>query len=426
MNRINFITNDTNLFHIFVYVPLGSIYEDEKVNGISHLLEHMLFKHTKKYNEEELLKEITSLGGNYNATTDKDVTMYFIMTNGDSYKKAIDILHSMVCEPVFTQSELDMERKVVLEEISKHSDYDDIYKLTSETILEKGNKYLLPVGGNETTLNNITLGDIKKYYKKYYKNFSVFVNSDKKYINKVKKYVFKVFGSNKIIDNDNHPDLKCTSTKLTNMLTLFQKNSKQYSTVISLPSFPKNMVKENIILEFIKYCLISSGLYSIILYQLRAKRGLVYSLYSVNETYRFIGLFKIYINTLDHKTDYILSIIFNIISKMKKKGFSNSILQKYKKSYLNEQKYAFTNDYYNTIFTGEAIFYNSFISKEDYFEFINNISNDDIIKIANQIFDFSKMGILTYGKYANISNMENQIVDITETYKNLLLKKDEE
>lgn len=423
VNKINFLYNKNNNFHIFIYVPAGSIYESDKNRGISHLLEHMVLKHTKKYNEIQLLKNITVLGGAYNAVTDKDVTFYYIMTNNDNYKQASDILHSVLCEPVFLQHELDIERKVVLEEIGKRGDNDSqLMNLSYLTILAKDNKYAYPIEGYEKTLNSITISDLTDYYKKHYSDYLVTVNCDIKYKTNIEKYVLHKFGPNKNI-NFTNIGMLYGSLSFNNLLFVIKRNYKQYTTHMIFPSFPRSMIKENILLTFIKYFLSSSGLYSILMFQLRSKRGLIYSISSMNETYRYLGIFRFVISTSDSNTDQIINIVLDILYKLSINGLSKKVLDYYKKGFLNEQKYAFTNTEFTTALKGESLFYDSDISYNDYIQIIKGITNEDIKDITKKIFDFSKMGILTYGDYSSIKAINNKIIDLVDTYTNIKNKK---
>jgi len=419
VQKIKFIYNKNNNFHIFIYVPAGSIYENDKNRGISHMLEHMVLKHTKQYNEMGLLEEITSLGGSYNAITDRDTTFYYIMTNSDNYKKSCDILHSVVCEPTFYPHELDLERKVVLEEISKRNDNDAaLINLSYLTVLDKNNKYAIPIEGYAKTLNNITVKDLVKYFKEHYSDFNILVNCDFKIKDEVEKYVIHKFGPNKEV-NFTNIGMIYESLAFNSKLFVIQRSYTQYTTHILFPSFPRSMIKENVILTFIKYFLSSAGLYSILMLELRSKRGLIYSISSMNEVYRYLGVFRFAISTSDKKSDQIINIVLDILHKLKLNGLNNKLLNYYRKGFLNEQKYAFTNTEFITALKGEQLFYDCDIGYDEYAEIIKNITNDDIKDISKRLFDFSKIGILSYGNYSNLNTMKKQITDLVDTYTKL-------
>lgn len=420
VDKINFIYNKKGVFHIFAYAPAGSIYENDKVRGISHLLEHMLLKHTKQYTEKELLSQITTLGGSYNAVTDRDVTFYYILTHMDNYKKSVDIVHSVMTEPVFKKYELDLERKVVFEEISRRQDNDgNLYNLSYLSVLGIDNPYAQPIEGYTKTLNNVNVEELNTYFKDRYKDVMIFINCDKSQKNEVENYVYSKFGANKPLQNYTEIPVIYKGLNFESKIFVISKKYGQYTTHLMFPSFPRSMIKENIVLNFVKYCLSSSGLYSILMFQLRSKRGLIYSISSINENYRYLGILRIIIQTSDKDTSHILSIVLDILQKLKKNGLTDKLIKYYKQGYLNEQKYAFTNDEYNTIFHSEGLFYGCDMTIDEYLTAIKSITSEDIKEISKKIFDFNKIGIFSYGNYKNADNIEKNIKEMVDSYNAL-------
>lgn len=419
-NSINFITNTKKLFHIFIFYPAGSIYEDERTRGISHLLEHLLLKHTKQYTEKQLLHEITAVGGNNNATTDHDATCYYIMAHMDNYKACIDIMHSCVKEPVFTDYELNMERKVVIEEINRLIDQNnDMINKSLLTILSPQNKYSGPVEGYIQTLNTITVADLRAYMARRYKQEMVFINCDAASKKHVMDYATKRFGSIKPINFD-EPVLKKEFGLETGKGCIFvevKPQRRQYNTHILFPTYPrKEGFRKNSIVEFIMFCLVSSGLYSILYTELRSKRGLIYGIKSTNAVYRYQGFLRINVSTSSNKTDYIIGIILTELLKICKSGFSPRKLSYFRKAMINARKFFLTNDDNKSIITGEGLFYNASF---DVVEVLRSITNEDVIEVARDVFRLDSMGILTFGRYKNQTAVTARINDLVETYKNM-------
>ncbi len=111
-----------------------------------------------------------------------------------------------------------------------------------------------------------------------------------------------------------------------------------------------------------------------------------------------------------------MSITFGILNKLKKIGIKKSSFDYFKKGYINELKYNFTNDNFKTTFYGEALFYGVNISEAEYLRIAEKITNDDIKNIANTVFDFTKIGVLTYGEYKNKTAMEKLITEQVGSY----------
>lgn len=424
--KYNFIYNKENQFHMFAFVNAGSIYEPERVRGISHLLEHMLLKRTQKYSEKDLTQALTLLGGNYNAMTDRDATIYFITTHIDNYKNTIQLMQSIIREPKFNASELDLERKVVFEEIKKREDEGTtLENLNILSILDGENKYALPIEGSYSTLLNVDVGTLKEYFERRYKDVMFFINCDERYKNDVQKHIYKAFGkANPDLQFDNISELYNNKlNQFNNNIYVLKKDYNQYTTHIAFPAFPRNMVRENAILNFIQFCLVSSGLYSILMYQLRIKRGLVYSISSMNQNYRYVGFFRMNVGTSDGDTPHILSLICDILSYMKKKGIPKGLLEYFKKSYLNNQKFALTNEHYRSIWYGENAFYGVSMSEKEMLSLVEGVSNKDVIEIASKVFDFSSMGVVTYGKYKSVGQTRNKLIEIIDSYESISPKK---
>ena len=114
------IPNNNNITAIQIFIKVGSINENMDEKGMSHFLEHILFKGTEKRNNPKAIaKELDSVGGYFNAYTDKDVTCYIVKINSDHIKIALDILSDMLFNSIFNNDEFEMERNVVVEEITR-------------------------------------------------------------------------------------------------------------------------------------------------------------------------------------------------------------------------------------------------------------------------------------------------------------------
>jgi len=378
----------------------------------------MLLKHTKDFNQNELLKSITSLGGRYNAITDRDVTIYYMMTHMDNYKKAVNLMESIIKFPVFQEKELENELQVVTEELRKRSDNDTgMLNLSYSAILESDNLYARSVEGSEETITKIKPRDLYTYYKESYRNVVIAINCDAAHMKEVKRFVLSRF-KQEPESPSNLTDIsimhKCT--RYQSAIIVVPRMYQQYSTHLLFPGYPRGMVKQNVILDFLKYCLVSAGLYSLLVYKLRSKYGYVYNISALNETYRYVGLFRIAIFSSNHNTRGILKIAFDIMNDVCAHGIHPKMFAYFKKSYINEQKYGFTSDEYRTIFHGESSFYDCDVSDETYISYVESMTNDDVRSTAREILDFSKIGIMTYGKYKNINKVEKELESLVTSF----------
>jgi predicted Zn-dependent peptidase len=318
-DKLNIITNNQNIFCIYVSIPAGSIYENQKHAGISHVLEHMLLTRTKQFTKQLLNTELTKIGGISNASTDKDITSYYITTISDNWKIAIDIMSSVILHPEIHPQDLEIEKKVVIEEINMRIDrYLNYFNMATSTILKKNNIYNYHVEGTQHIVSKITKKDLMNYFNERYKNYSIVVNCPYNIKNKVFKYLEYKFGKNKTINM--YEDIPKTVLETHSKFTVEHEDKKQFNYIISFPSYSKNEYHKSIILNFIRFAYIDGTMNSTIINILRNKLGLVYSINSSNTNYRYLGLFDIQITTSSNNVFKILKIILDCFTYIKEHG----------------------------------------------------------------------------------------------------------
>ncbi|MFP4497697.1 MAG: M16 family metallopeptidase [Vulcanimicrobiota bacterium] len=166
----------TNVVFLSLWARVGSSYEIDEEAGISHFVEHMLFKTTKKRGLGQIAQEIHALGGYLNGFTSYDCTAYWMVLPGSSFNKAMEILYDAIFNPLFDPAEVEKEANVILEEIAMYKDRPESYlskKLMREAF-QKHN-YGRPIIGFEEVVKNATASQLQKYYHHYYKPNNCFL-----------------------------------------------------------------------------------------------------------------------------------------------------------------------------------------------------------------------------------------------------------
>tara|TARA_B100001093_G_scaffold82800_1_gene74217 strand:+ start:1193 stop:3736 length:2544 start_codon:yes stop_codon:yes gene_type:complete len=160
----------SDLCSIQYYIKTGSIHEEKFLgSGISHFLEHMVFKGTKSYTGEEITNKCQEIGGTQNAYTSFDRTVYFIDAPLNTFQSALKILTEMVFYPTFPEEEFEVEKEVILREISMNEDDPDrelSQKLFS--LAYKSHPYRLPVIGKKSAFLNLSRRNLIEYHQKRY------------------------------------------------------------------------------------------------------------------------------------------------------------------------------------------------------------------------------------------------------------------
>ena len=151
-----------------VFVRTGSKDELPDEDGISHVLEHMMFKGTEKRNYFEISEEVDYLGASINAHTSKEETVYYINSLSEYINKSSDILFDIVTNSLFSEKELEKEKDVIIEEIKMYEDMPDdlVFELNYKNCIE--GQYGKPIIGTEESVKSFSSEMVKKYYKEKY------------------------------------------------------------------------------------------------------------------------------------------------------------------------------------------------------------------------------------------------------------------
>lgn len=152
-----------------LYVHAGSAYETPEIAGISHQLEHMVFKGTSKRGVGESARDIESVGGSMNAATSFDYTVYYVEVPDEEWKLGLDVITDMAFNPTIDPDELESEKKVVLEELERGEDTpgNKLFK-SMQGMIWKGTSYEWPIIGTRETVSAFNRKKIKDYIAKYY------------------------------------------------------------------------------------------------------------------------------------------------------------------------------------------------------------------------------------------------------------------
>jgi len=168
---------NTKVVTVMVLVACGSRYEREELNGISHFIEHMVFKGTKKYPQSlAIAKTLDGVGADYNAYTSKETTGFYVRLPSKHLEIALDVLSDFVKNPLFPEEEIAKEKKVILEEIKMRKDQpmvlaDDLL----ERVLYRNSALGRDIAGREESVSKITRKKLVHFVKKFYGPKSIVV-----------------------------------------------------------------------------------------------------------------------------------------------------------------------------------------------------------------------------------------------------------
>lgn len=305
-----------------IWILTGSRNESEVNNGISHFIEHMLFKGTKTRSAQDIAEAFDSIGGHVNAFTAKEYTCYYARVL-DSYKEyALEILADMFFNSLFIQEELEREKKVILEEIKMYEDTpDDLV----HDMLAKANYGDHPLGrpilGTEKQLKSFTKETIIDYMNCYYTPEQIVIsiagNVDETFIT----YVESLFGSftrKNAVHTPNKPTFQYDKV-------IKHKETEQAHVCFG---FEGLKASDDLLTSLlIVNSALGGGMSSRLFQEIREKRGLAYSVYSYHTSYQDTGMLGIYAGTTKEQLDELTETIEHIIEDIVTNGLTDKELK---------------------------------------------------------------------------------------------------
>lgn len=310
------IKKDTQISAINVGVKVGAMYENMSEKGISHFIEHMLFKGTVNRNNEVLNNELEALGGEYNAYTDYESTVYTISCLDEELKNAIILLGDMITSSTFEEEEIEKERGVILAEIrSGKDDVEDLsFKKVNEIAFEKSPlKY--EVTGLEKVVKNLKREEIYNFYKSFYVPKNTVITLVSSYEHEEALELIKEQFSN--WKGSEVPSKNFVIEENKNKKVTSYKKDIEQSTIIYLYTFYDIEKRDELPLRILNHRLGESS-NSLLFREVRENRGLAYDIYthldmtkSVKTLYIFTAVAKEDISEAKKAIDETIDNVIN-------------------------------------------------------------------------------------------------------------------
>ncbi len=288
-----------------VWADVGSSLEVKERRGISHLVEHMLFKGTRRRTARQIAETMDSVGGNLNAFTDKETTCYYAKVMDRHVALALDVLSDMFLNSVFDPRELSKEQKVVLEEIKMYEDSPDdlIHDVFLQTMW-RGSSLGEPTIGFADTVVRITPEDLRAHMQAHYSpNCVVVAAAGNLEHDRFVELVCEQFGEFEGSCTPSAPE-RPAATPATNVR---QKESEQAYLVIGTRGI--DIRDERRYALSLLDTVLGGGMSSRLFQEIREQRGLVYSVYSFQAAYRAAGLFGVYAGTSPENVQSCIDVI---------------------------------------------------------------------------------------------------------------------
>lgn len=386
---------------LMVFFGVGSRHETAKVNGISHFIEHLLFKGSaKRPHYLDLSKALDSLGAEYNAFTAKDMTAYYIKFDKSKLNEAVDILSDMVRHPVFDEKEINQERGVITQEIKMYEDNPSWY---IDDVLEQsvfsGHELGSLIIGTRENIKNISVKTIKDYYQRYYTPTNVLIAVAGGFSEKKVKQLLDISLGEKSWKNGPKAKLKVFKSKQSKARDLvLKRKTEQVQLALGFPSVA--MSSHEIFNQAVLATLLGGTMSSRLFVEIREKRGLAYSVRAGIEQYADTGVFVIKLGLDADKVPEAIKIVKTELSKIISEVPLDEEIRRAKDSLLGNYTLRLENSSGRLQYLAKQIVLGQkIIQPEDFRAMIEKITAKDLCKFAQKIFNYDKLNVGMIGPF---------------------------
>ena len=379
--------DSVNSTSIGIWCGTGSVNENPDEYGISHFIEHMLFKGTKNRNAYQIVQEMDSIGAEINAFTSKEKTCFYAKCIDENLYKAADVLVDMIENPLFDSKELEREKLVVIEEINMNADDpDDVAMDEFDRIDLFGSGLAHPVLGYKENIMSFNHDFLAKYYNEHYCKDNIFVSVagsfDEDVLIKYFQEKFKTIPEHKRIDEFIMPEGKHESKTIV-------KDIEQAHIIMGLNTVSATDDRRYHL--SVISALFGGGMSSRLFQTIREKKGLAYSIYSSNSFFNKTGQFGIMAGVAKDRVQEFLDAVkleIELLGKeqIKQHEFDTALTQ-IKSSYI----FSLENTLHRMRTNGSNYLAFGYCPDQaDTIKLINSIKLSDIEKTKKLITDFDK------------------------------------
>lgn len=380
---------------IGIWIGTGSRNESHKNNGISHFIEHMFFKGTRKRNARQIAESIDNIGGQLNAFTGKECTCYYAKTLDEHIDVAIETLSDMFFESKLANNDIEVEKRVILEEISMYEDSPEelVHDLLSEAVWD-GNSLGYPILGTLESLGNIYRDEINDYISKNYTPQNTVIAVAGNYnIDELCTLVRKYFGDWKPKKKEVQNYIKA---EFTQNIKLKEKDTEQVHICMGFDGIEHG--NDDIYTLLAINNIFGGGMSSHLFQKIREEKGLVYSIYSYPSSYRSEGLFTIYAGMNPEHLDRVVNLIAEEINNLLKKGITREELERSKEQLKGNYILGLESTISRMNSIGKSELLLGYINPpEKILRKIGNISYDSISELIKRVFNINNMSFSVVG-----------------------------
>lgn len=381
-------------FSLGFWINVGSRDENSRNNGITHFIEHMIFKGTKNRTAKQISDAIESYGGYLNAFTSKEETCIYVRGLENNFNLYFDVLSDLVQNPLFKESHIKKEAGVVIDELRDIEDNPEelIFDKFEEKIFA-GNSLSYPIIGTEKNILSFNSTLLHQFHKKFYRADNLLIVSSgciehEKIVELAKKSLQLKSGT--------------TNTKRKSFVKNFaddyyiEKETNQIHTIIGKTSFGFNDERRTTLK--VLTTLLGEGSSSRLFQAVREKLGITYQINSFLNSYKDVSAFGVYYSTSEKHWEKVYSIIARELNKIIDGKIKDSEIKRVKEYLKGNTILSLENTTNRMIRLANSILhYGKILSLEETIRRIDGITKENLIEIAEEVLSSKELITITLG-----------------------------
>ncbi|MFH1777322.1 MAG: pitrilysin family protein [Candidatus Omnitrophota bacterium] len=379
-----------------VWIAVGGRFEDKRLNGISHFLEHLLFKGTKQRDYRQIKEEIEGVGGLLNAFTSEELTCLIAKVVKNHIASAASVLCDMCTNALLSKSDIDRERPVILEEIKMYMDMPSqyVHELMIELLWPK-HPLGRPLAGTFETVSRITGQDILNFRDKYYVGCNITIVaagsiSHDLFVGQIKKHFANSLPGEGSLFNPVDFMQNAINTKF------YYKPTEQTHLSLGFPAC-SGVHPDRHALNLL-HIILGANMSSRLFNEVRERLGLAYEIGTGIKRFKDTGAFYVHAGVENSKLHSAVTVILKELAKIKKFGVRKDELHRAKEYYSGQTLLSLEDTMNYMLWCGDQLnMHGRFIQPAGIIRQIKKITARDLKRVANELFQTKRINLAVVG-----------------------------
>jgi predicted Zn-dependent peptidase len=383
-----------------VWIRAGSRHEVAELNGISHFVEHMVFKGTETRSAQRIAREVDAIGGNLDAFTGKETVCFNIKVLDEHVPTALDVLSDLVLHPIFAEDDIRRERGVILEEIKMDEDNPDylVHEIFTQNFW-KGHPLGKPILGTKETVERLEQAKLFGYYGDRFRGgnvvFTAAGNLDhQRFVDEVRRR-FETMPAGVPQDASQPP------TATARIILRNKKALEQVQLCLGVPSLPISSDR--------RYCalvlntVLGGGMSSRLFQTVREERGLAYSIYSDLSPFKDTGMLCVYAGTSSGKALQMIQLVTQEFRRLKEEPMPADELRRAKDQLLGNIILSMESSGARmSNLARQEMYFDHFFGIDEIMQQVENVTEEQVMTMARELFDPEKIAVTMLGRLDGI------------------------